>query len=81
MKSARESVEWSYAKEEMLWPLLVWKNDKKIELDPDRLFAEIRVMNMLTNMKVCAMEGSTMTSGKFFACPPPSLEEYLNMIN
>ena len=81
MKSARESVEWSYAKAEKLWPLLVWKDQKKVELDPDRCFGEIRVMHLLTNFKVCALEGSTMTGSRMFACPPPSLEEYLEMIN
>ena len=81
MKSARESVEWSYAKAEKLWPLLVWKDHKKIELDPDRCFGEIRVMHLLTNFKVCALEGSTMTGSRMFACPPPSLEQYLHMIS
>ena len=81
MKSARESIEHSYSKAETLWPLLVWKDDKKIELDPARLFAEIRVMYMLTNMKICALEGSTMTGERMFACPPPTLKEYLQKIS
>ena len=81
MKSARESVEWSYAKAEKLWPLLVWKDPKKVELDADRVFGEIRVMHLLTNLKVCALEGSTMTGSRMFACPPPSIEDYFDMIN
>jgi len=81
MKSARESVEHSYAKAETLWPLMLRKEDKKIELDPDRFFGEIRVMYMLNNLKVCSLEGSTMTGTRMFACPPPTFEDYLNMIS
>jgi hypothetical protein len=79
MKSARESIEWSYARAEQLWPLLNTKDSFKLEQDADRVFAEIRVMYFLTNCKVCTSEGSTMTGTRGFQCPPPSLEQYLNM--
>ena len=77
MKSARECVEWSYAKAELYWPLLTSKYHQKLEVDSGRVFAEVRVMYLLTNFKVCTEEGSTMTGDRFFRCPPPSLFDYL----
>ena len=79
MKSVREMVEWSYAKAEQNWPMLNRKNGYKLEQDPDRVWAEIRVMYLLTNFKVCELEGSTMTGTRGFECPPPTLAEYLAM--
>ena len=78
MKIARVSVEWSYARAEQLWPALNNKHDFCIERDAERSFAEIKVMYLLTNFKVCCTEGSTMTG--MFRCPPPSLEDYMNFI-
>ena len=80
MKPARESIEWSYAKAEQLWPLLNKKQAFKLGENPERVMAEIRVMHFLTNCKVCTYEGSTMTGSRMFQCPPPSLAEYLNMM-
>jgi hypothetical protein len=79
MKSVREMVEWSYAKAEQNWPMLNRKETYKLEQEPDRVWAEIRVMYLLTNFKVCELEGSTMTGTRGFACPPPTLSEYLAM--
>lgn len=79
MKSVRESVEWSYAKAEQLWPMLNTKESFRLEQDADRVFAEFRVMYLLTNFKVCADEGSTMTGQRGLQCSPPSLQEYLSM--
>ena len=81
MKAVRESVEWSYARAEQLWPLLNKKDEQKLEVDSRRCFAEVRVMYLLTNFKVCESEGSTMTGVRGFQCPPPTLEEYLAMVN
>jgi DDE superfamily endonuclease len=79
--SARISVEMSYAKAEQLFPMLNIKNQKKLEVDAIKSFAEIRVMYLFTNFKVCCAEGSTMTGERMFQCPPPSLEEYLGFLN
>ena len=80
MCSARESVEWSYAKAESLWPLLNRKDQKKVDNQGgERVFAEIRVAWLLTNLSICAAEGSNMTGDRGFRCPPPSLEDYLSM--
>jgi hypothetical protein len=79
MKSVREMIEWSYAKAEQNWPMLNRKETYKVEQDPDRVWAEIRVMYLLTNFKVCELEGSTMTGARGFGCPPPTLSEYLAM--
>jgi hypothetical protein len=80
MKSARESIELSYGKAEQLWPALNRKAGFKVDANPHGVFAEIRVMYLLTNFVVCALEGSTMTGDRGFRCPPPQLEEYLNMV-
>jgi hypothetical protein len=79
MKSVHEMVEWSYAKAEQNWPMLNRKETFKLEDDPDRVWEEIRVMYLLTNFKVCKLEGSTMTGQRSFQCPPPTLSEYLGM--
>jgi hypothetical protein len=80
MKSVREMVEWSYAKAEQNWPLLNRKDSFKVDEDAHRIWAEIRVMMyLLTNFKVCELEGSTMTGTRGFRCPPPTLAEYLAM--
>ena len=81
MASVRESVEWSYAKAEQLWPLLNRKDVKKVDgQSGERVFAEVRVAWLLTNINICASEGSTMTGLRGFRCPPPTVEEYLSMI-
>jgi hypothetical protein len=79
MKSVREMVEWSYAKAEQNWPMLNRKEGFKLEQDPDRVWAEIRVMYLLTNFKVCELERSTTSGQRAFRCPPPTLSEYLAM--
>jgi hypothetical protein len=79
MKSVREAVEWSYAKAEQNWPMLNRKDMHKLEQSPARVWAEFRVMYLLTNFKVCELEGSTMTGSRGFQCPPPTLAEYLAM--
>jgi hypothetical protein len=79
MKSVHEMIEWSYAKAEQNWSMLNRKDTYKLEQDPDRVWAEIRVMYLLTNFKVCELEGSTMTGTRGFACAPPSLSKYLAM--
>lgn len=79
MKSVRECVEWSCAKAESLWPLLTTKCHKKLEVDSGRVFAEVRVMYVLTNFKICCAEGSAMTGERGFQCAPPTLQEYLAM--
>ena len=81
MKAVRECVEWSYAKAESLWKLLTTKYHAKLEVDSGRVFAEVRVMYFLTNCRVCTLEGSTMTGTRGFRCPPPTLAEYLSMLN
>jgi hypothetical protein len=80
LKSARVSVEWSYARAEQQWGMLTDKSNYKVDQDAARCFSEIRVMYLLTNFKVCCDEGSTMTGQRGFQCPPPSLEEYLTML-
>ena len=79
MCSLRESVEWSYARAEALWPFLNTKAQKKIDRGGDKVFAEIRVAYFLCNVAVCTNEGSTMTGTRGFQCPPPSMEDYLAM--
>jgi hypothetical protein len=80
MKSVRELVEWSYAKAEQNWPMLVNRKElKRVDVNPDQVWAEIRVMYLLTNFKICELEGSTMTGTRGFQCPPPTLAEYLAM--
>jgi hypothetical protein len=79
MKSARESIEWAFAKADQSWPLLNRKDSKKLEVDSQIVWAEIRVMYLLTNFRVCELQGSTMTGTRGFQCPPPSLSEYLAM--
>ena len=79
MKAVRESVEWSYARAEELWPLMNKKKAHMIDLDSRMVFGQFHVMYFLTNCKVASEEGSTMTGSRMFACPPPSLEEYLAM--
>jgi DDE superfamily endonuclease len=80
MKSARQSIEMSYAEVEQKWPLINRKDDKRIDFDPACSFAEIRVMYLLTNFSTCCKEGGTMTGQRGFRMPPPTLEDYLNMI-
>jgi hypothetical protein len=71
MKSVREMIEWSYdAKAEQNWPMLNRKDTYMLEQNPDRVWAEIRMMYLLTNFKVCELEGSTMTGTRGFTCPP-----------
>ena len=80
MCSARESVEWSYAKAESLWPLLNRKDVKKVDNSGgERVFAEVHVAWLLTNLNICTMEGSNMTGDRGLRCPPPSIEDYLSM--
>ena len=79
MKAARESVEWSYARAEQLWPLMNKKEAHVLELDSAMVFGQFRVMYFLTNCKICSEQGSTMTGKRMFRCPPPSLYEYLSM--
>ena len=78
MKSVRETVEWSYATAKQYWPALNKKTNFKLEEDPAKCFAEIRIMFFLTNVKICCNGGTSCT--KMFHCPPPALEEYLNTI-
>jgi hypothetical protein len=61
MKAVRESVEWSYARAEMLWPLMNKKQAHILEWDSAVVFGQFRVMYWLTNCKVAAEGGSTMT--------------------
>jgi hypothetical protein len=79
MKSVREMIEWSYAKAEQNWPMLNRKDSFKVDENAERVWAEIRVMYLLTNFRVCELEGSTMTGTRGFRCPPPTLAEYLAM--
>ena len=79
MASARECVEWSYARAESNWPLLTQKYHQKLEVDSGRVFAEVRVMYLFNNFKVCASEGNTMTGHCGFQCTPLSLQKYLAM--
>ena len=78
MKSVREAIEWSYARAESLFPLLCQKQHAKLEVDSGRVFAEVRVMHLLTNFRVCTGEGSTMTGMRGFRMAPPSLQDYLS---
>ena len=80
MTSARESVEFSYARAEELWPYLNKKDSKKLEGNASKVVAEVRVMCLLTNFKVCCAEGSTMTGERVFQCPPPTLRQCLDMM-
>jgi hypothetical protein len=79
MKAVRESVEWLYARAEELWPLMNKKKAHVLEQDSAMVLGQFRVMFFLTNCKVAAEEGSTMTGRRMFVCPPPTLEEYLAM--
>lgn len=79
MKSARQCIELSYAKVEQNWPMINRKDSFKVDQDAERVWAEIRVMYLLTNFRVCQLEGSTMSGSRGFACPPPSLAQYLAM--
>jgi DDE superfamily endonuclease len=79
MKSARQCIELSYGKAESLWPMLNQKDGFRLNVNPERVFAEIRVMFLLNNFHVCCLEGSTMTGQRYFRCPPPTLQEYLAM--
>jgi hypothetical protein len=64
---------------EELWPLMNKKKAHVLELDSAMVLGQFRVMFFLTNCKVSAEEGSTMTGKRMFVCPPPTLEEYLAM--
>jgi hypothetical protein len=77
MKSCRQMIEHSYAKAESNWPLLNRKDSFKIDQHAEKVWSEIRVMYLLTNFRVCQLEGSTMTGTRGLRCPPPSLEDYL----
>ena len=79
MKAVRESVEWSYARAEMLQPLMNKKQAHILEWNSAVVFGQFHVMYFLTNCKVCSEEGSTCTGKRMFACTPPSLQEYLSM--
>jgi hypothetical protein len=81
MKSARQSIELSYGKAELLWPMLNKKDGFRLDVNPERVFAEVRVMFLLNNFHVCCLEGSTMTGQRYFRCPPPTLQEYIVMNN
>ena len=73
-------MEFSYARAEELWPYLNKKDSKKLEGNASKAVAEVRVMYLLTNFKVCCTEGSTMTGERVFQCPPPTLRQYLDMM-
>lgn len=47
MKAVGESVEWSHARVEALWKLLVSKCHQKLEVDSGRVIAEARVILLL----------------------------------
>ena len=66
MKAAREPVEHSYAYVEKRCLLLTRKDSFKLDLDGLCVCAEMRVMFLLTNFKVCSAEGSTMTGARVF---------------
>jgi hypothetical protein len=52
-----------------------------VDASTNVVFAEIRVMYLLTNFVVCALEGSTMTGERGFQCVPPILEAYMSKPN
>jgi len=79
--SAREFVEHSYARPEILFPLITSKSRFKLDVNAHLVMAEIRVMHVLSNLKTCCAEGASCTGSAGFQCPPPTLDEYLNMIN
>jgi hypothetical protein len=79
MKVARESVEWSYTRAEKLWPMMNKKDAHILEWDSAMVFGQFRVMYFLTNCKVAAEEGSTMTRPRMFTCSLPTLDQYLSM--
>ena len=68
MKSVRQSIELSYAKVEQDWPMLNKKAGFKVDKGPGRVFAEMRVLYLLSNFIVCCREGSTMTGERGFRC-------------
>jgi len=79
MKTVRQAIEFSYARAEQLWPYLNKKDDKKLEGIHTKVAAEVRVMYLLTNFKVCCSEGNTWTGERGLECVPPSLEKCLAM--
>ena len=78
MNSARESIEHSYNRPKRVFPLIDASEFKKLGLDPDLIYAEIRVTLFLTNVLTCLRRGNTCTGHRFFACAPPTLQDYLN---
>ena len=81
MKGIREAIEWSYGRAESLFRLLNYKDHFKLEVNHDRVLQEIRAMFLLANLKTCCCEGNTCTGMRQTQCPPPTLEECLEMIN
>jgi len=77
LKSARVAIEFGYGRASQLFPLLEVREYTKLLLDADLIYAQMRVMHFLSNVVTCLREGSTCTGKRMFACPPPSLEEYL----
>jgi hypothetical protein len=72
--SLRESVEWGFGKQYMLWPFIDWEKVQKVQLSPTEL--DYFVAAFFTNCHTCAY-GSLTSS--YFDCNPPTLEEYLAM--
>jgi hypothetical protein len=78
MKKVRESIEWEYGSNTVLWKLASNKHRFKLETDPQVVMAQVRVMQLLTNCYTC-LHGSNISSRYTFDCPPPSLQSYLTL--
>jgi len=79
MCSAREFIECSCARAEVLFPLLTSKTAFKLDATAHLVMAEIRAMHVLTNTKTCCCEGAACAGTSGFQCDPPSLDEHLAM--
>jgi hypothetical protein len=76
MNKARVSIEWSYGHNKQLWEASNSGKYFKILQDDELIYASFRVMHLLTDCVTC-FRGNVISGQRSFACPPPSLDEYL----
>jgi hypothetical protein len=78
MKRVQITIEWSYALVTKLWKEANNWQMRKLDVDPQLVAASLCVHFLVTNMYICCHESQT---ANFFELSPPSLEEYLGIIN
>ena len=77
MRAERVTVEWSYEQVKCHWNMAHNKNSTlKLEQDAEIVYAQIRVMFLLTNCFTC-LRGNNISY--HYGLETPSLEEYLSI--